>query len=228
MSGDVALGCAERPRLRAAEGWSPVPRRGRRGMAKPRANPPASGRVAVASVLRFGERHRAPAAWVEMDPQGDCLDVARAGSRSIPGLQALDRGPPLGPHPTQAAAERGQPELLAKAREASDADPRPPHHPHRGLREAGIRDIGVRHILEPASKRVQPGAPRGRAVGKAGARRVGERAGAGRRPADQVGEPMHGLSVRKARSRAVVRAARAGRRGQARGRSASSRSRAGS
>ena len=187
--GDVALGGAERPRRAAVDGL-------RGGMAQPGADA-ARRHPAVGGHLGLGQRRRAPVLGVEVHPQRDGLHVGRGAGGAVLGD---DVRAALGPHPSDAAAERGQGKALAEAGEAVDADPCAPHHPHRRVLEPGILDIAVGHVLQPAGQRVEADAARRRAVREPRPAGLAERA--------HVGVARQKRGVRTAHS--MISCARAG------------------
>jgi hypothetical protein len=66
-------------------------------------------------------------------------------------------------------------------------DPGAAYHPHRLIGNAGILDVGVRNILEPARDRVEARTSGRRAVREAGTDRLSEDA-TDIRPWDEFGE----------------------------------------
>ena len=137
-------------------------------MSEPVADLALAGSAPVDLDLGLAEARRMPVAGVEVDPERDRLDVGlrQAG--------ALDRRPALGPRTADAAAERVQLQVIGEPREPRHVDPRAAYHPHGLLSDAGVLDVGVRNVLEPARDRIEARTSGRRTVRETGTDRLRE------------------------------------------------------
>ena len=111
----------------------------------------AHGRAALARALRVEvdeaiAEPRRPPGLVDPHPERDGVDAPRVAGHGRA---------PLGREPPQAAAERAHRHRLAEARPRLDAQPQPAHDPHPALVEAGVEQVRVGDVLEPARDRVE-------------------------------------------------------------------------
>src|SRR5918994_1251642 len=113
---------------------------------------PSAGRFAIDIVERLRQAQRGSGGDVDVDPEGGDLDLAAP--------LALQRHPPLGPPPTEAAAPRGQVQPLAPPGRPMDIDHRPAHDPGRALVvDAAVGCVVVADVLQVPGAGVEPQPP---------------------------------------------------------------------
>src|SRR5918995_843489 len=113
---------------------------------------PSAGRFAIDLVERLRQAQRGSGGDVDVDPEGGDLDPAAP--------LALQRHPPLGPPPTEAAAPRGQVQPLAPPGRPMDIDHRPAHDPGRALVvDAAVGRVVVADVLQVPGAGVEPQPP---------------------------------------------------------------------